>query len=151
MLLETFTFYPIFTSFHSGLDEVCYISNKYQPLDNLAKHLYFYTRDFISLYNFGKKLEALHRKTFSEHPLFSTFSLFLKVDEVCNVSSNCWLPNKPANKIFLYKAPYTPPLFQKNFCSSSQMLLKTSTFYYIFTSFDSGWSVLCFKSIPTSE
>ena len=57
------------------MDEVCYISYEYQP-NNLAKYQYFYTRNFISLRHFEKKIRALHRKRFSKHPLFTTFSLF---------------------------------------------------------------------------
>ena len=77
--------------------------------------------------SFRKTIGALHRKSFSKHPLFTTFSLLLKVSEVCNISSKCGLSNKSAKKIFLHKTPYTPPLFQK----------KTSTFYHIFRIFDS--------------
>ena len=65
--------------------EVCYISNKQQTLNNFAKYQYFYTRDYISLRYFEKKL--VHRKSFSNHPFFTTFSLFLKISEVCNTSS----------------------------------------------------------------
>ena len=70
-----------------AVDEMSCISQKYQPPNNLAKHQYFYTRDFISLLHFGKKIGALHRKRFSKHPLFTTFSIFLKVSEVCIISS----------------------------------------------------------------
>ena len=55
----------------------------------------------------GKKIGVLHCKSFSKHPLFTTFSLFLKVSEVCNISNKCWFPNKSVNKIFLHKTPYT--------------------------------------------
>ena len=56
---------------------------------------------------------ALRRKRFSKHSLLTIFSQFLKVSEVCNISSKYLLPNKPAKKIFLHKTPYTPPLLQK--------------------------------------
>ena len=141
MLLETFIFYSIFTSF--TVDELCYISNKYQPLNNLAKHQYFHTRD-LYLSFISKKIGTLHRKSFSKHPLFTTFLLFLKVSEVCNISSKCWLPNKSANKAFSHKTPYTRPLFQIKICVLHRRI-ETSTFYNIFTSFDSGWGVLYFK------
>ena len=104
-----------------------FISYKYQTPNNLAKYQYFYTRHFISLRHFEKN-GALHCKLFSKHPLFTTFSLFLKVSEVCNISSKCWLPNKSANKIFLQKTPYTPSFFYKNLLSPSQNLLETFTF-----------------------
>ena len=37
-------------------NEMCNISNKYQPVINVAKYQYFYTRDFISFIHFDKKL-----------------------------------------------------------------------------------------------
>ena len=95
------------------VDDVCYISNKYQPPCNLAKHQYFYTRDFISLLHFENALHRMNLWMFFET---STFSLFLKVRFV-NTSSKCWLLNKPANKIFLHRTPYTPLLFPKRNCA----------------------------------
>ena len=76
MLLETHltTFTLVFTG-----DEVCYISNKYQPPNNSAKYQYFYTSDFIYLLHFEKKDGVLHRKSFLKHPLFTVFSLILIV------------------------------------------------------------------------
>ena len=106
-----------------AVDEMSCISQKYQPPNNLAKHQYFYTRDFISLLHFGKKIGALHRKRFSKHPLFTTFSIFLKVSEVCNISSKWWLPNKSANKIFLHKTPYLLPLIQKKLWALHRRIL----------------------------
>ena len=65
-----------------------------------------------------KKIGALHRKLFLKHPLVTTFSLFLKVSQVCNVLNKCWLPNKLANKRFLSKIPYTLLYFKKNIALS---------------------------------
>ena len=62
---------------------------QHRPPYDLAKRQHFYTRDFISLIYFEKKIGALHRKRFTEHPLFTTFSLFLKVSDICNISSKC--------------------------------------------------------------
>ena len=76
------TFLLVFT-----VDEMCNISNKYQPPSNLAKYKYFCKRDVISLLHFEKKNGVLHRKRFSKHSLLSTFSLFLMVSEVCNISN----------------------------------------------------------------
>ena len=45
------TFLIVFT-----MDEVRYISNKHQTLNNLAKEQYFYTRDFISLRHLEKNI-----------------------------------------------------------------------------------------------
>ena len=127
-----------------AVGEVCYISNKYQPPNNSETHQCFYTRDFISLLHF-KKNGALHREHFSKHPLFTLFSLFLTMGELCYISHEYWLPIKSANKMFLQKEPYTPPLFQKNLRSPLQKLLETSIFYNAFTSFDSKWGLLYFK------
>ena len=82
---------PFFTTFIVFLtvDEVCYISNKNQPFsNNLAKRQYFYTREFISLLHFERKLVLLIAKPFWKHPLFTTFSLFLTVRNVCNTQIN---------------------------------------------------------------
>ena len=55
---RTFQKHPLFTTFLIifTVDEVCYTSNKYQPPNNLAKYQYFYTRKFISLPSFWKKI-----------------------------------------------------------------------------------------------
>ena len=131
-LLKTSTFYHVLSSF--DIAWVCYISYKYQLPNNLGKYQYFYKRDFVSLLHF-EKIGALHRQSFSKHPLFTSFSLFLKVSEVCNISSKCWLPNKFS-------------LSQKTLRSPSQNLFKTSTFYHSFTSVDIGWGVFYFIQIP---
>ena len=80
---------PLFTTFLVFLtvDEVCYISNKNQ-LNNLAKRQYFYTRGFTSLLHLEKKLALFIAKLFRKHPLFTTFSLFLTVRNVCNTQIN---------------------------------------------------------------
>ena len=57
-------------------------------------------------------------QTFCETFFCITFSLFLKVSEVCNISNKCWFPNISPNKIFSRKTPYTPPLLQKGFALS---------------------------------
>ena len=74
---------------------------------------------------------------FSKHPLFTTFSLFLKVSKVCNISSKCCLSNKTTYKIFLHKITYTLPLFQKNICCLHRRILYKHllfmTFLLVFT------------------
>ena len=82
------TFLLVFT-----VDGVCYISNKKQPPNNLAKRQYFYTRDFISLLHFERKLALFIAKPFRKHPLFTTFSLFLTVRNVCNtqINTDCFI------------------------------------------------------------
>ena len=96
--------------------------------------------------SFRKKNCALQRKRFSKHLLFATFYLFLKVGEVCNISSKCWLPNKSANKIFLQKTPDAAPAYQRKTCAPHRAkFLETSTFYYMTTSFHSGWGLQYFK------
>ena len=82
---QFFTTFLVFLT----VDEVCYISNKNQPFsNNLAKRQYFYTRDFISLLHFERKLALFIAKPFRKHPLFTTFSLFLTVRNVCNIQIN---------------------------------------------------------------
>ena len=108
-LLETSTFYHSFTSFHSRW-VLCCISNKYQPLNNIAKHQYFYTRDFISLFHFDKILALSIAKVFETSSIYH-ISL-LTVSEVCNISNKHYLVNKSANETFFHKAPYTLPPFQ---------------------------------------
>ena len=138
------------------MDEMCNISNIYRPPGNIPKLSYFYTRHFIYLHHLEKN-DDIHRKSFLKHPLCTTFSLFWKVSEVCNILNKCWLPNKSVNKIFLNKTPYTPPLlqkhktpytppsFEKKMRSPSQILLETYTFHHIFSSFYCGWGVQYFK------
>ena len=41
------------------------------------------------LFVFLEKIVLSFRKRFSKHLLFTTFSLFLKVSEVCNISKKC--------------------------------------------------------------
>ena len=101
------TFLLVFT-----VDGVCYISNKKQPPNNLAKRQYFYTRDFISLLHFERKLVLFIAKPFRKHPLFTTFPLFLTVHHICNIQINTnffinWL------KIFLHKTPLALPSIQE--------------------------------------
>ena len=67
---------------------------------------------------------------FLKHPLFTTFSLFLKVSKVCNILSKCFLPNKITYNIFLHKIIYTLPLFQKNVCRLHRRILYE---YLLFT------------------
>ena len=78
------------------------------------KNINIFTQETLYPFFIWKKSSALHRKRFSEHPLFTLFSVFLKRSEVCNTWSKWWLPNKSAWKIFLHKTPYTPPSFEKN-------------------------------------
>ena len=88
--------YPLFTTFLLvfTVNEVCYISNKYHPPNNLTKHQYFYRRDLIPLFHFEKKIGAVHRVHFSKHLLLTPFSLFLTMSELCNISNKYRLPNK---------------------------------------------------------
>ena len=97
--------------------------------------IFLHERLYISTSS-RKKLCALHCKSFSKQPLFTSFSLILKVREVCNISSKCWLPNKSADKIFSHKTSYTSPLFQINIlcyisykCQLPNNLAKHQYFY----------------------
>ena len=133
---------PLFTTFLVFLtvDEVCYISNKNQPPNNLAKRQYFYTRQFISLLHFERNLVLLIAKPFPKHPLFITVSLFLTVCNVCNIQINTnFFINQLKN---IFRQDTFSPSFdsRKKLCSPSQKLLETfllhfTTFYKQFTTF----------------
>ena len=68
----------------------------YQNINN-------FTQEALYPSSISKKNGALHHKCFLKHPLFTTFSLFLKVSEVCNISSKCWLPNNSLKNYFYTK------------------------------------------------
>ena len=72
--------YPLFTTFLLvfTVNEVCYISNKYQPPYNLAKRQYFYKRDFISLLHFGEKLALFIANVFRDIYFLPLFHYFQK-------------------------------------------------------------------------
>ena len=140
---ETSTFYHIFIIL--TVIEDFHISSKYRLPNKSAKKRYLHKTPNIPP-SFQKTICVAHCKSFLKHPLFTRFSLFLPVSEVCNISSKYWLGYKLAWEIFLHKTPYIPFLsFLEKFCSPWQKLLETSTFYHIFTSFHSGWSVQYFK------
>ena len=127
------TFLAVFT-----VDEVCHFSNKYQPPNNLAKYKCFCTRNFTSILHFEKNIGALHRKYFSENRLFTSFSPFLTVREVCNISNKYWIPNKSAGNIFLHQTPTeTVPSCHQNICvlhcSIFQKHTHFNTFLLVFT------------------
>ena len=84
----------------------------------IYQNIYIFTQETLSPSFILKKNGALHCKRCSKHPLFTTFSLFSKMNEVYNTSSKCWLPNKSASKIFLHNTPYTPPSFKKKLALS---------------------------------
>ena len=114
-LLETSIFYYIFSIFYSGWG-VLYFKQIPTFLWFSEKSIFLHKWLYIPLL-LWEKIGTVHRKRFTEHPLFTTFSLFLKVSDICNISSKCWLLNKSANKIFLHKTPYNPLLIQKKLSS----------------------------------
>ena len=118
--------HPLFTTLLLVLtvNEVCYISNKYQSPNNLEKHQYFYTRDFICLLHFEKSWHS-PSQIFFKTSTFYLFSLVLKNRE-----------------------PYL--ISKTTLRSPSQNFLETFIFYRIFTSFHSRWGVAHFKQIPAS-
>ena len=67
--------------------------------------------------------------------ILSLFSLFLKVSDIYNISSKCWLPNKSANKIFLHKTPYTPFLFQVKICVLHRRIFQKHPLFITFLVF----------------
>ena len=58
------------------MDEVCNISNKYQPPSNLAKYQYFYTRNFISFLHFEIKLAHSIVNVFQNIHFYQIFTIF---------------------------------------------------------------------------
>ena len=72
--------HPLFTTFLLVLtvDEVHYISNKYQAPYSLAKRQYFYKRDFISLLHFGKKMMLSIANVFPNIHFLPIFHYFWK-------------------------------------------------------------------------
>ena len=62
-----------------------------------------FTQEILYHSVISKTIDALHRESFSKHPILTAFSVFLKVSDVCNISSKDWVPNKSVNKISLHK------------------------------------------------
>ena len=102
----------------------------------IYQNINIFTPDTFIPPSFRKKICALHPTSFSNHPLVTTLSLFLKMSEVCNIS-NVGLNNKSANKTFLQNTPHILPSFQKTLRSPSQIFLETLTFHHIFSSLHS--------------
>ena len=77
---RSFEKHPLFTTLILvfTVDEVCYISNKYQAPYNLAKRQYFYTKDFISLFHFGKTLALFIANVFWNIYFFYYFFTIFK-------------------------------------------------------------------------
>ena len=119
--LRNINFLPHFYKFSQWMRCAIFTPSNITP-SNLAKYQYCHRRDYIHP-SFRKNIGALHRKHFSKHPLFTTFSIFSTVGEVCNIQNKYWLPHK------------------------SWTYLETSTFYCIWTSFHSVWGVQYFKQI----
>ena len=71
--IHFFIFLLVFTE-----DEVCHISNRYQPPNNLAEYQYFYTRDFISLLHFEKILALSIANVFRDIHFLQNFHCLKK-------------------------------------------------------------------------
>ena len=56
-------------------------------------------------------------EAFFKTSLFTPFSLFLTVSEVCYISNKYWLLNKSTTKIFLHNTPSTAPSSQQKSCA----------------------------------
>ena len=127
---QFFTTFLVFLT----VDEVCYILNKNQPFsNNLAKRQYFYTRDFISLLHFERKFALLIAKSFRKHPLFTTFSLFLTVRNVCNIQINTNFFINYLENIFTQDT-FSPPSIQGRNCALHHKSFQKH-FYYILLHF----------------
>ena len=61
-LLETSTFSTFLLVL--TVDEVCYISNKYQPTHKLLKYQYFYPRHFKPFFQFNKEIACFIAEAF---------------------------------------------------------------------------------------
>ena len=125
-----------------------YISNKYITLNNLAKYQYFYTGDFISLRHFKKKLALPLQKFFETFTFYHFFTIFKGVRfAIFQVNADSLI--NQLTKYFYTRHLTLLLYFTKKFALSIAEPLKPSTFYHIFTSFDSGSGVLYFIQIPT--
>ena len=104
-------FWVLFT-----VDEVCYISNQYQAPNNLAKHQYFYTRDYIPPL-FRKKMAISTTKVFRNIyslPLFHHFKNWARF-VLFQVNTN-FLINQLKN-IFTQDTWHCSFMASKNLCS----------------------------------
>ena len=69
--------HPLFTTILVfTVDEVCYISYKYQPPNNLAKRQYFYARDFTFFFHLERKLALSIVKVFRSIHFLPVFYYF---------------------------------------------------------------------------
>ena len=173
-ILETSTFHHIFTSFHSGWGVQYYKwkpSDKPSPSD-LAKYQYFHARTLLSFLPFEEKLALFIANVFWNiyflphiHCLWEWVRfviLQINADFLINQLSKYFytrrlttlpyfLISKKKKKIYIYIYIYIArdliPFFHcaKTWRSPSKTVFERSTFYQIFTSFQSGERVLYFK------
>ena len=121
------------------LYEICYISYKDEPPNNLVKYQYFYTRDFISLLHFEKKFALSIVESF-KNIYFLPVLLVLTLDELCYISYK-YQPftnhtnNLPKHQYFYMRDFIFLRLSKKNERSPLQTFFETSTFYQFFTIF----------------
>ena len=123
-LLETFTFYHIFTIIKSEVCNSlskCWLPNK--PINKILKK-----RHLKSLLHLEKKLRSQSQNLLEVSTFYQIFTAFKS--EFCNSSSKCWLPNKPANKMFLHKTPYTTLSFEKCYTLHYRNIHFLSHFHY---------------------
>ena len=87
---------------------------------------------FLPSFQKNRKNGALHGKGLSKYALFITFSLFLAISGMCNISNKYWLPNKPAKQNFWHKSTSTPLL---HFKTNSALNCRIFQKHPIFTTF----------------
>ena len=104
---------------------MCNVWNKYLNTN-------IFTREILYPSFISKKVWRSPWQRFFETSTFSTFSLFLTVNEVCNIQINA---NFLINKLKKYFYKRHLPSFQKMLRSPSQKVLETSTFYHEFYNF----------------
>ena len=109
------------------VDKVCNMSNKNQPPNDLAKCLYYYTRDFMSLLHF--EIEIALSKSFSKLPLYTTFLLFLKWVRIIIFQINT---DFLILQLFIQDTLHLSFISKKSLYSPSHKFLETSTFFITF-------------------
>ena len=103
------------------------MSNKNQPPNDLAKCLYYYTRDFMSLLHF--EIEIALSKSFSKLPLYTTFLLFLKWVRIIIFQINT---DFLILQLFIQDTLHLSFISKKSLYSPSHKFLETSTFFITF-------------------
>ena len=80
--------HPFFTTFYQLSRWIrCAMFQINTNLLIIQQNINIFSQKTLYLCLIWKRIGALHRKRFLKHPFFAIFLLFLKVSEVCNISS----------------------------------------------------------------